>query len=442
MHERRLNRRWLPGRWIVLGGLACVWLLVGCQSIATDPVDPRRYREVEPLVEAPGPPCAAVAWGPYRNLRTLCIEPVYDAVVQPQAVPDLNGLAFGPDGALYLARTARGEIWVLRDADGDQFPEALVQVAAGFTRPARLAWHDGALWVLDEGGVTRLALADDAVRTREARVSGWPDGLLPGALGFGPEGRLYVGLGVPCFTCVGDPLPRGIVLSFDADGGDQRTEATGLRFPAGLAWHPVSGALWISDGGRFIVADAAADVRLPPDEINRMAVDAARPVDFGFPFCTGSGVPDTAFTLPQAGYCSDTHGPTVRLSPQSQPASLLFYPANMPAGFTDWEADLLVALRGSTGLPEPAGYALVHIPVDPDESTGRVELVIPSAPSPDRLHEATTHYSLSEFSLAGFGFFPLHPADVAVSPEGWVYVSLEEGRIFRVRPRPKAQARD
>jgi hypothetical protein len=37
------------------------------------------------------------------------------------------------------------------------------------------------------------------------------------------------------------------------------------------------------------------------------------------------------------------------------------------------------------------------------------------------------------------GFFPYQPVDVVVSAEGWLYVSVEEGRIFRFRPRPAAK---
>jgi hypothetical protein len=44
-------------------------------------------------------------------------------------------------------------------------------------------------------------------------------------------------------------------------------------------------------------------------------------------------------------------------------------------------------------------------------------------------------FTLAQFSLDGKGFYPYHPVDVVQSPEGWLYVSLAEGRVFRFRPR-------
>jgi len=107
-------------------------------------------------LKAPGPPCERVPGIPYHNFRTTCAEVVVDQVTMPEAAPALMGLAFGPDGMLYMARTALGEIWATRDADGDQFMDEPVQVAAGLTLPTSLTIYDGALYVASVGGLVRL----------------------------------------------------------------------------------------------------------------------------------------------------------------------------------------------------------------------------------------------------------------------------------------------
>ena len=51
---------------------------------------------------------------------------------------------------------------------------------------------------------------------------------------------------------------------------------------------------------------------------------------------------------------------------------------------------------------------------------------------------ADNRFALSKLSLMGVGLFPYHPVDVVIDAQGWIYVSLQEGRIFRFRPRPKS----
>lgn len=56
-------------------------------------------------------------------------------------------------------------------------------------------------------------------------------------------------------------------------------------------------------------------------------------------------------------------------------------------------------------------------------------MIVPSSAPPIQFR------STAAISLAGRGFFPQHPAGVAVTPEGWIVVATQEGRVFRARPR-------
>jgi len=116
---------------------------------------------------------------------------------------------------------------------------------------------------------------------------------------------------------------------------------------------------------------------------------------------------------------------------QSHPGGIAFYPVDDPKGWQDWHNDLIVTLSGLWDRPEPAGYAvdIVHFGGDA-RPTGTITPLAPTS-----LDGAYFQDTLAQYSLLGRGFFPYHPVDVVVSAEGWLYVSLQEGRS----PRPAAR---
>jgi glucose/arabinose dehydrogenase len=355
----------------------------------------------------------------------LCSEVVLDQVTPPEAAPALMGLAFAPDGTLYLARTAAGEIWTMRDADGDQFLDAPQPLVGGLTLPTGIAFYDGALYAVSMGGVLRLddTDGDGVFDARTVLVSDLPvdTGFWPGSVGIGPDRRLYVSLGAPCNDCAQVQARRGVLLSYALDGSDEQIVASGLRSPADFAWNPADGALWVLDSARMNYADAA---HAPPDELNRVEPNA----NFGFPYCEGDRQPNPALTPPAADFCAQTAAPTRTFPVQSSPAGLAFYDSDtIPV----YRGVLLVALGGSWSLPEPSGYTVEIIAFKDGEPDGTSRL----API---LPRGENRYTLVQASLWGRGFFPDHPADVVISPEGWIYVSVQEGQIFRYRPRPQA----
>ena len=343
-----------------------------------------------PRLAVEGPPCQYIYWGPYHNVRTTCVEVVLDDVPPSEAVPALWGLAFAPDDTLFAARTAQGEIWAMRDIDGDKFLDAPVTVAAGLQWPLALAWHADALYVLTSAQVLRLD--QDVAGLWRAPVVLVDDlatdtGYWPGSIGIGPDERLYVTTGADCVACA--DAQNGQLLSFDLSGGDRRVEATGLHHPTDFAWHPDTGDLWLAESAPVESGSANDTLRWLDGE----SLTAA----WKFPM-------------------------------QSNPWGMVFYEDD---AFPFWEGTLVVALYGSATQPEPAGYAVQVVGLGNDGLPNG--LSEPLAPV-DVYRWARE--SSAQYSLAGEGFFPYHPVDVVVSAEGWLYVSMAEGRIFRFRPRP------
>jgi hypothetical protein len=148
------------------------------------------------LIADDAPPCQFADWAPYYNFQALCAETVYDNVTPPEAAPALASITFADDGTLYMAQTAFGEIWALRDVDGDQFMEDPYRVAGGLTLPTGIAAFERALYVVAVDGVLRLddPDGDGLFDTSTVLVGDLPgaEGAWPGSVRIGPDGRLYV----------------------------------------------------------------------------------------------------------------------------------------------------------------------------------------------------------------------------------------------------------
>jgi glucose/arabinose dehydrogenase len=124
----------------------------------------------------------------------------------------------------------------------------------------------------DQRGDTRVAEFRDGRKTRELLHVAQPEPNHNGGhLAFGPDGRLYVGMGDGGGAF--DPERRaqdpgdklGKLLSADVDDVNWRVELIGLRNPWRFAFDPALGEVWIGDVGQDRVEEIDR-VLLEPDE--------------------------------------------------------------------------------------------------------------------------------------------------------------------------------
>ena len=101
-------------------------------------------------------------------------------------------------------------------------------------------------------------------------VAGLPSGgHVSRTIAFGPDNRLYVAIGSSCNVC-DDPTPRSAVTSFNLDGSNPHTFATGLRNSVGLAFNPTNGELWANKNDR----DGLGEIGVEPNvgrQVERLA---------------------------------------------------------------------------------------------------------------------------------------------------------------------------
>jgi glucose/arabinose dehydrogenase len=340
---------------------------------------------------------------PWIKAGSACLE----EVINDPSAGELafTALAVAPDGTLYAARPLAGEVLALTDTNGDLLPDTPQIVAEGLTLPNGLDYYDGALYI--SGGARVYRLQGGELETLVDDLPSGDGGFWTGGIAVS-DGRIYVATGAPCDFCAPDDSARGAILSYALDGTDRQIVATGLRQPADLAFQRSD--LYVLDSARDGLFDTP-DL----DELNRVEQGA----NFGFPYCVGStNTPD----MPGDFDCANATPPLVAFPTASTPLGIAAYRGEtIPA----LEGKLLVVLNGSYNDLSLRGYWVAI--VDPVART--IESLMPTRPDAF----VGSDFTVEQMNYRGSGFFPHRPLDVAVTEQGWVYISVGGGRILALR---------
>jgi len=362
---------------------------------------------------------------------TQCLELVFHDTISPTL--SFSALAVGDDGTLYATRPLYGELFAFEDTDGDNLPDSPRLVVNGLTLPNGLHFHDGLLYVSGGANIYRV---DPASGTTETLVDDLPfgGGLWTGDLFIAPDERIYVGVSSPCDRCVPPNPEQGSILSFDLDGGDRQIVARGFRHPADITWH--EGALWVTDTARPDLLSPTETERAWLDELNRIEPGG----HYGFPYCLGAmnqpDLTDAAFD------CREAIPATIPLPTQSNPVALLSY----PGGSLPYYRQLLVLLGGSSQAADVRGYQLIALPLDETNQPMQMEIIMPYKPTgqtfpyilPYDFQAGDAPFDMPrQHNIIddGISIYPHRPLDMASSREGWLYLSLSDGRLLALRPR-------
>src|SRR6266542_1376951 len=262
-------------------------------------------------------------------------------------------MAVDPAGTLLVSIPRESRVVALRDQHGRA--DTPLTVIDGLDRPHGLAFHQGALYVAETGRVLRFHY--DA-RTKKASQ---PTVIVPNlprggthwtrTIAFGPDGRLYVSVGSSCNVCREQDPRRAAITRYEADGSGERVYASGIRNAVGIAFHPITGALWATINER----DWRGDDR-PPDYITEVKEGGF----YGWPDCMvvgGKAVPDDRFT--RGDRCPTVTVPTLEIQAHSAPIGLTFYTGKQFP--SEYRGSLFVAYQGSWNRSVPTGYKVVRV---------------------------------------------------------------------------------
>jgi glucose/arabinose dehydrogenase len=350
-----------------------------------------------------------------------CLEASLEAEASGEMA--FTALAFGDDGTLYATRPLSGEVLAIRDTDGDRLVDTPTIIIGGLHLPNGLAFANKALYIMGDGMVYRYAEGETTILVDD----------LPHGRGFMASGiaiheeRLYVAIPFPCDFCLADDELEGTVLSFALDGSEQKMIARGLRYPSGLQFY--EGALWVTDTAR----DGLDDMPLL-DELNRIDLDSEMVPHFGFPYCYGL---DNSADILGDFDCTTASPPTLIAETHSTPLAILAYDSDL---FSFLTGDLLVVFAGSFDNSQIRGYSIVSIDFVRDDGRIRTEAIVPADPviagNPRSFYTAENGVAMIHSTIVnqrGAGIWPHRIFAVAVSDEGWIYMSANS-RIYVLRP--------
>lgn len=281
-------------------------------------------------------------------------------------------MTVAPNGDVFVAESLAGRISLLRDADGDGRAESVWTFAEGFSFPHGLALHRGWLYVADARRVWRLPYDPGLMRGSGRRQPVTAKGALGDSSGhwtrnivFHPDGtKFYVAIGSRT-NIAEEPPPHATVQEFSADGSGQRSFATGLRNPVGIAFHPGTEDLYVVVNERDGLGDG-----LVPDYLTRLT----RGGFYGWPYAYLGPNPQPGFAHLRPDLVAKTITPELLFLSHSAPLGLVFYDGDQFP--PEYRGDAFVALHGSWNAAKPLGYIVVRVPFAKGRPKGDYEVFV------------------------------------------------------------------
>lgn len=298
--------------------------------------------------------------GAFTTERTLMALPGLKVSVFAAGLEGPRHMAVGPDGTLYVSLPSEGTVVALPDRNRDGVSDDVIVFASKLNRPHGLAFRGAELIVAEVDRVialkdTNYDLRADSKETLTKDIPGG-DGHWTKSLAVSHDRTIYVSAGSSCNVCVEDDKRRAAILRLTDKGVE--VFAKGLRNSVGLAFDPLTGALWAADNGRDLLGDD-----IPPEELNRIVENG----DYGWPFCYGDKTPDPE--LGSKARCEGTIAPEVNMQAHSTPLGIAFgYGLRFPDEYRD---AIYIAFHGSWNRSVPTGYKLAAVPFSNGRPSGK-----------------------------------------------------------------------
>ncbi len=269
-------------------------------------------------------------------------------------------------------------ITLLRDADGDGVAEQRHTLLDKLNQPFGMALLGDTFYVGNTDGVVAFPYTEGSTtisapgsRLTTFKPGGhWTRSLLPSADGR----RLYIGVG--SLSNIADhgmtaEQGRACIHELDLASNQCRVFADGLRNPVGMAWEPVTGALWTVVNERDGLGDET-----PPDYLTAV-VDGGF---YGWPFCYwGQTVDDRVPQDPARVARALT--PDYALGGHTASLGLCWMPAGTLPGF-DGDG-MVIGQHGSWNRSTLSGYRVVFVPFANGRPAGAPRDILSGFLAPD-----------------------------------------------------------
>ncbi len=268
------------------------------------------------------------------------------------------------NGHIIVGSKKGNEVIALLNKNNDEIYEKVI-IASDLENPAGVAFYHGNLYIAEMDTIwivkeIDLWLESDLTKLPEKTIfmNNLPSETWHGLkyIDFGPDGSLYIPVGVPCNICL-DPQtkdPRFAAIHKYVDG-ELITVADGVRNSVGFDWHPVTNKMYFSDNGRDWLGDNS-----PSCELNMVDKEGGF---YGYPYKHATDVIDPEYGHMIPDIDKEFIDPIAELGPHVAPLGIAFYDGDV---FPEkYQNSVFVALHGSWNKYNgKSGYKVVLVELD------------------------------------------------------------------------------
>ena len=368
-------------------------------------------------VAAPGTRVAAFARG-LDHPRWLYVLPNGDVLVAETNAPPKPEDATGIKGwlmGLVMKQAGAGvpsanRITLLRDTDGDGVADLRLVLLEGLNSPFGMALVCNDLYVANSDALLRFpyAAGDTRITAPGTKVVELPAGPInhhwTKNLIATPDGsKLYVTVGSNSNVAergMEAEAERAAIWEVDTKSGAHRIFASGLRNPNGLAWEPLSGALWTVVNERDEIGSD-----LVPDYMTSVRDGGF----YGWPYSYYGQHIDERVKPQQPALVARAIAPDYALGPHTASLGLASsVGTTLPAPFAN---GMFIGQHGSWNRRPHSGYKVIFVPFE----SGK--------PSGDAPVDVLTGFLSEEGNAFG------RPVGVAIDKQGALLVADDVGNV-------------
>ena len=297
------------------------------------------------------------------NINNLLVPDGFEISIFASELQSPRQITETSDGHIIVGSKKGSEVIALIDKNNDGRFIKLV-IANGLQNPAGVAYYKGDLYFAEMDTIWKINQIDSWLKSDHKKLpekkifmNDLPSETWHGLkyIDFGPDGNLYIPVGVPCNICLEPQTkdPRFAAIHKYVDG-ELITVADGVRNSVGFDWHPITNKLYFSDNGRDWLGDDS-----PACELNLVNKEGSF---YGYPYKHAKDVIDPEFGYMIPSVDKEFVDPIAELGAHVAPLGIAFYDGKeFPEKYHN---SVFIALHGSWNRTKKSGYKVILVKLD------------------------------------------------------------------------------